>query len=189
MDPDATPWYLRPVVNPAELVLDAGDGSVKAGTVPALIERLTAQDNTGTWENMFRVIFRSRVLTVTIVDMKFVKTFMMTWKSFSELDELFELLTQRYWIEPPEGLRPAELEEWRKLKQQIVRTRVLNTFKTLVTDEDDVLDTEDHYIYGRIKHFLLRDDVAVHSAAKPCLMWVERAVSFSFPDRKKVFCS
>lgn len=46
-NPEATPWYLRSSVNPQELVMDASDGSIKAGTITALIERLTAQDNTG----------------------------------------------------------------------------------------------------------------------------------------------
>lgn len=47
----------------------------------------------------------------------------MTFKSFMSVDELFELLTKRYWISPPPNLKPAELEEWTRLKQQIVRMR------------------------------------------------------------------
>lgn len=47
----------------------------------------------------------------------------MTYKSFTTLDELFDLLVQRYWIQAPEGIKPNELEEWTKLKQHIVRSR------------------------------------------------------------------
>lgn len=47
----------------------------------------------------------------------------MTFKSFMTVDELFELLVQRYWISPPPNLKQSELEEWTRLKQQIVRTR------------------------------------------------------------------
>jgi son of sevenless-like protein len=47
LNPEATPWYLRPDYNDADINLDPADGSVKAGTVAALIERLTAHDNPG----------------------------------------------------------------------------------------------------------------------------------------------
>ena len=47
----------------------------------------------------------------------------MTYKSFTTLNELFELLVQRYWIQQPDGLKPHEQEEWAKLKQHVVRSR------------------------------------------------------------------
>lgn len=47
----------------------------------------------------------------------------MTYKSFTTVNELFELLVHRYWIQPPDGLKPAELEEWTKLKQHVIRSR------------------------------------------------------------------
>ena len=56
-------------------------------------------------------------------DPTFIKNFLMTFKSFMTVDELFELLVQRYWISPPPNLKQSELEEWTRLKQQIVRTR------------------------------------------------------------------
>ena len=48
---------------------------------------------------------------------------MLTFKSFMTVDELFELLSQRFYISPPPNLKPKELEEWVRMKQQIVRTR------------------------------------------------------------------
>lgn len=116
---------------------------------------------------------------------------MMTWKSFTDLDMLFNLLIERYQLEPPEGLKLPEVDEWKKLKQHIVRTRyaqprfsysvvsshfhsVFNTFKTLVMDEDGVLEEEDQYIFTKIKQFLNGDDVKGQAAAKQCLMWLER---------------
>lgn len=39
------------------------------------------------------------------------------------LDELFDLLVQRFWIEPPDGLSPDELEDWTKQKQTSIRLR------------------------------------------------------------------
>lgn len=47
----------------------------------------------------------------------------MTYKSFTTLDELLDLLIERYRMKPPEGLSPPELEEWSKLKQHVVRSR------------------------------------------------------------------
>lgn len=47
----------------------------------------------------------------------------MTYKTFTTLDELFRLLVERFWIQPPDGLNFPELVEWRKLKRQIIRIR------------------------------------------------------------------
>jgi son of sevenless len=30
---------------------------------------------------------------------------------------------QRFWIQPPDGLKPKEREEWTKLKQHIIQMR------------------------------------------------------------------
>lgn len=48
---------------------------------------------------------------------------MITFKSFMNLDELFELLVQRFWIERPESLSLEEIEDWTKQKQQMIRLR------------------------------------------------------------------
>lgn len=47
----------------------------------------------------------------------------MTYKSFTTLDDLFELLVQRFYIQPPDNLSTTELEEWKKLKQHIIQMR------------------------------------------------------------------
>lgn len=47
----------------------------------------------------------------------------MTYKSFTTLDELFNLLVQRFWIQPPGDLKTKELEEWARLKQHIIQLR------------------------------------------------------------------
>lgn len=43
---DLRPWYLRSNFNPSEIVIDT-DHSVKGGTLPALVERLTAHEPPG----------------------------------------------------------------------------------------------------------------------------------------------
>jgi son of sevenless len=55
--------------------------------------------------------------------MTFTKTFLLTYKSFTDVETLFNLLVTRFWIKSPEGLTQPELEEWTKHKQHIIRMR------------------------------------------------------------------
>jgi son of sevenless-like protein len=48
----------------------------------------------------------------------------MTYKSFTTTTELFDHLAARFWIQPPEKLAPPEFEEWKRLKQHVVRARL-----------------------------------------------------------------
>ncbi|KAF7299199.1 hypothetical protein MIND_00868600 [Mycena indigotica] len=153
-EPEAPPkpWYLQPSYSPTEIMMDA-DGGVRAGTVPALVERLTAHEQG---------------------DPTFIKSFLMTFKSFTSVDDLFDLLVQRFWIQPPPKLTPAEREEWGRLKQHIIQARVLNTFKSMIVD-DDVLEKDDLFILERIKEFITTDEVVRFPAAKQLLILIERA--------------
>ncbi|KAJ6584774.1 ras guanine nucleotide exchange factor domain-containing protein [Mycena capillaripes] len=148
----AGPWYLQSTYSPTELVFNP-DGSVRAGTVPALIERLTAHEQG---------------------DPTFIKSFFMTFKSFTTVDDLFDLLVQRFWIQPPPKLTQAEREDWGKLKQHVIQMRVLNTFKSMVVD-DDVLEKDDLFILDRMKEFITTEEVARFPAAKQLLILIERA--------------
>lgn len=47
----------------------------------------------------------------------------MTFKSFTTLDELFDVLVERFRIQPPPGLSLAEHEDWVRLKQHIIQMR------------------------------------------------------------------
>ncbi|KAJ8501924.1 hypothetical protein ONZ51_g290 [Trametes cubensis] len=152
LNADQKPWYLRPNYDQSEILIDP-DGSVRAGTPAALVEQLTAHE---------------------LGDPTFIKNFLMTFKSFMTVDELFELLTKRFWVQPPSGLKPNELEEWTRLKQQVIQLRVLNTFRTMVTD-DDILEKEDMYILGRMKEFASNEEVVTFAAAKQLLILIERA--------------
>ncbi|KAJ7855909.1 ras guanine nucleotide exchange factor domain-containing protein [Mycena olivaceomarginata] len=135
-----------------EIAIDP-DGSVRAGTVPALVERLTAHEQG---------------------DPTFIKSFLMTFKSFATVDDLFDLLVQRFWIQPPPKLTQTEREEWGKLKQHVIQIRVLNTFKSMVVD-DDVLEKDDLFILDRMKEFLTTNALANFPAAKQLLILIERA--------------
>jgi len=71
-------------------------GQVKGGTLDALIERLTRHD---------------------MMDSTFNQTFLLTFKSFTNQEEFFEKLVERFNISPPQGLSEPELELWREKVQ------------------------------------------------------------------------
>jgi son of sevenless len=99
---DYQPWYLRPNYLATDILIEP-DGSVRGGTVPALVERLTAHEQ--------------------VSDPTFGKAFLMTYKSFTTLDEVFDLLVARFHIQPPENLTQLEREDWCKLKQHVIQVR------------------------------------------------------------------
>ncbi|KAK7682391.1 hypothetical protein QCA50_014596 [Cerrena zonata] len=149
---EAKPWYLRPNYDQSEILIDP-DGAVRAGTTTALVERLTAHEHG---------------------DPTFIKNFLMTFRSFMTLQDLFDLLVTRFWIQPPPNLNPTELADWKKLKQHVIRMRVLNTFKTMVTDEE-MLEKDDLWILDKLKEFASDPEVVSAPAAKQLLILIERA--------------
>jgi hypothetical protein len=71
----------------------------------------------------------------------------MTYKSFTTLDEFFDLLTARFRIQPPANLTPSEREEWGKLKQHVIQIRsvLFLTCHKLVTDSFVCLQGSEHF--------------------------------------------
>lgn len=82
--------------------------ALKGGTLLALVEQLTRHDK---------------------LDSSFNSTFLLTYRSFTNARELFELLVKRFSIQPPEGLSNADFEAWRDRKQNPIRFRVVNILK------------------------------------------------------------
>jgi hypothetical protein len=120
---DTVPWYLRPNYDPSEIIIDP-DGSVRGGTVPALVERLTAHEHGGTsCERIIRDSSDQPLVGERLTDPQFIKTFLMTFKSFTTLDELFNLLVARFNTEPPLNLSTPEHQNWVKLKRRIIQAR------------------------------------------------------------------
>ncbi|KAG6868223.1 hypothetical protein C0993_005999 [Termitomyces sp. T159_Od127] len=150
---DNKPWYLRPSYSPEDILIEA-DNTVKGGTLPALVERLTAHDQ---------------------VDPTFNQAFLMTFKSFTTVNELFNLLVARFRLEPPAELKPEELKDWEKQKKHLIQIRVINTFVTMLKD-DDILEKEDFHILERMKAFVSSDEVSQFGAAKQVLVYIDRAI-------------
>ncbi|VDB85607.1 unnamed protein product [Peniophora sp. CBMAI 1063] len=134
-----------------DIIVDS-DGKVYAGTVPALVKRLVAHECT---------------------DTGFTKTFLMSFKSFTEVDTLVGLLVERFWITPPRGLNGVQEEEWRRLKQHVIRTRVLNTMKTMLLD-DDILEEKDMHILDKIVEFARHGEVKEKAAGRQLLSHIQR---------------
>ncbi|KAG6819992.1 hypothetical protein H0H93_006695 [Arthromyces matolae] len=149
---DSKPRYLRPDYTPEEILTDH-DNSVKGGTLPALVERLTPHDQ---------------------VDPSFNQAFLMTFKFFTSVDDLFDLLVARFRIEPPPDLNPDEFEDWTKQKKNFVQLRVINTFVAMLRD-DDLVGKEDHQILQRLQAFVTSDEVSQVPAAKQVLVYINRA--------------
>ena len=96
------------------------NGSVKAGTVPALVKRLTDHEHVG---KQLSILVLSVDSTAVQLDSTFMTTFLMTYRSFTTVDQLFDLLVQRFYLQPPRGLEPLELENWMKLEQHVIQMR------------------------------------------------------------------
>jgi son of sevenless len=106
---DETPDYLR-LEYEHELAWDykMTPPTIRGGSLMALAEQLTRHDK---------------------LDSNFNNTFLLTYRSFTTARELFELLVHRFGIQPPEGLSPADFENWRERKQSPIRFRVVNILK------------------------------------------------------------
>ena len=67
-----------------------------------------------------------------------------------------------------------------------VGIRVLNTFKSMIVD-NDILEDEDSFIFERMKEFISNEDVQGFAAAKQLGIHIERAVSFIFLECLEFF--
>ncbi|KAJ4464224.1 hypothetical protein C8J55DRAFT_286787 [Lentinula edodes] len=70
----------------------------------------------------------------------------------------------------------------RSRKRNIVQFRVINTFKSMLTDED-ILEKDDSYILARMKEFVLSEDVAQVIASRSLLALIERVQKFGETKR------
>ncbi|KAG6917535.1 hypothetical protein DXG01_002170 [Tephrocybe rancida] len=137
------PWYLRPNHNVEDILIEPNN-TVKGGTLPALVEHLTAHD---------------------YVDPIFNNAFLSTFKSFMKVEKLYDLLLARFAIEPPPSLKPDELDLWKEQKKQVVQIRVINIFITMLKD-NKILDREDSHILERIRSFALLGEASQFNISK-----------------------
>ncbi|KAL2002364.1 hypothetical protein VTN02DRAFT_113 [Thermoascus thermophilus] len=109
-EPEETPWFLK-FDHEGEVFYDTkGDVlTLKCGTLAGLVEQLTRHDK---------------------LDASFNNTFLLTYRSFTTANELFEMLVDRFCIQPPYGLNKDEMQMWVDRKQKPIRFRVVNILKS-----------------------------------------------------------
>ncbi|KAI5120791.1 hypothetical protein M0805_002418 [Coniferiporia weirii] len=127
------PWYLKPSYSSDEIKLEY-DGSVRAGTLSALVERLTVDPLKMAREKMYR------------------DAFLTTFITFTTAREFFDLLIERFEMDYPPSLTQEESNEWREKKLRPVQKRVLTILSMWL--ENHGLLQDDPHIAPRMKDFL-----------------------------------
>jgi hypothetical protein len=84
------------------------DGKIRAGTLNKLVEYMTSE---------------------MVVDLDYMKAFLLTYRSFTTPDQLYSKLIERYNMPQPENLSPEELENWKRNKLRPVQLRVCSAMK------------------------------------------------------------
>ncbi|KAF3903427.1 hypothetical protein ABW20_dc0101125 [Dactylellina cionopaga] len=109
--PEPDPWFLAPDEESDDQIqyVDKDRGIIRGGTLELLVVNLTRHDSLST---------------------DFNNTFLLTYKSFTTANALFDLLTDRFNIQPPNNLTSAEYKLWVERKQKPIRLRVLNILKS-----------------------------------------------------------
>ncbi|KAF9435094.1 hypothetical protein BGZ76_006906 [Entomortierella beljakovae] len=164
--PVEQPWYLGHEYLPADISFNM-EGHVKGGTLPALVERLTLHDG---------------------LDLNFVATFLLTYRSFATTEQLFTLLFRRFIVTPPAGLDNYEQEQWQEKKLTPIRLRVFNIIKSWLENYYLEDEAEDRQILSKIKEFsessIMRD--AMSFAAVQLIKLVERRETSDGSFRKLI---
>ncbi|KAI0375492.1 ras GEF [Pilatotrama ljubarskyi] len=151
-------WYLRPVYGDDEIQLDA-EGNVAAGTLRALVERLTVDFPKPSLETRYR------------------HAFLTTFKSFATAEEVFDLLLEQYNISHPTALNLKELEQWKEKKLKPARRRVLAVLHEW-TEEFGLLH-DDAYLARRLVDFVssITSPPQLAAPAREVLKALERFMS------------
>lgn len=131
---DDNPWFLG-LDHPNEVFYDSkvNPPQLKHGTLTGLVEQLTRHDR---------------------LDAVFNGTFLLTYRSFTTAQELFELLVRRFSIQPPAGISKQDLSTWEESKQKLVRFRVVNVLKSWLEHYwMEGNDDDSHHLLDRIYSF------------------------------------
>ncbi|THH19381.1 hypothetical protein EW146_g1783 [Bondarzewia mesenterica] len=160
------PWYLRPGHGDDEIKVEF-DGSVRAGTLSALVERLVVDSLKLSQQETFR------------------RVFLTTFRTFATANEVYDLLISHYEMTQPEGLDLEALDVWKKDKMRPTQKRVLSVL-TLWLEEHDMLN-QDPDIPPRLQAFLSQRHSApsLSLTAKHMLISLER-LTFADPNPPEV---
>jgi son of sevenless len=141
--------------------------SLRGGTLVALVEQLTRHDR---------------------LDSDFNNTFLLTYRSFTSANELFELLVKRWGIQPPYGLAQDDYQTWVEKKQKPIQFRVVNILKNWFDSYWMEGNSEEaKRLMERVLTFA-KEHVATTNTpgAAPLMTSVEQRLSGSGPANKRL---
>ena len=138
----SVPWALQPMhSDPVQI---DGNGNIW-GTLDGLIDKLTteapARDQIR--ESGHKILPSLLTLLAEAADdLKYRNVFLMTFRTFTSADTLFDMLVQRYGRGMPRNLTTAEAQEWRN--QTIGIQRNVLTVCTMWVEAHRLLEEEPH---------------------------------------------
>ncbi|ODN75196.1 hypothetical protein L202_06394 [Cryptococcus amylolentus CBS 6039] len=148
-----TPWYMMDDYVPGEIIFD-DKGAVKAGTLRALVVRLTSH---------------------SITDTPFFQAFLLTFRSFTDPTELFEHLADRYYLPTPESLLPEQYDEWKNKKKWYIQLRVVNALRQWL--DKHFVRAADEEILDKVEYLALKmpgEDTKAELMSKQLLQLVAK---------------
>jgi son of sevenless-like protein len=163
-----TPDFLR-LDHENEITYDmkVNPPALRGGTLVALVEQLTRHDR---------------------LDSDFNNTFLLTYRSFTNASELFELLVKRWGIQPPYGLSQDDYQVWVDKKQKPIQFRVVNILKNWFdTYWMEGNDEDAKRLMERVLTFA-KEHVATTNTpgAAPLMTSVEQRLSGAGPSIKRL---
>ncbi|TBU50019.1 ras GEF [Dichomitus squalens] len=152
-------WYLRPMYSGEHEIQILPDGSVSAGTLRALVERLTVDFPKPIQETRYR------------------QAFLTTYKSFASAEEVLDLLIAQFSVTHPSTLTFKELEQWKEKKLKPTRRRVLTVLQ--VWSEQFGLLVDDPHLARRVVDFVssITSPPPLAAIARDVLKSLERYIS------------
>jgi son of sevenless-like protein len=149
---DGTPWYLRPQYADQ---LDTDDkGNVRFGSLLSLFEMLTFPPKPTSEFGEAQAHYGSD--TDELADLAQYKTFtnvfLMTFRTFTTADHLFDMLVERFHLKPYESLTETEFLNWKANLRTPVQRLVLEILKRWL--ENYQLSEEEPHIEQPLKEFL-----------------------------------
>jgi len=171
------PWFLNPLH--ADQLDEDGKGNVRSGTLAALVERLTleAPPETQVSATKQSSFWLGRMVPEPTTDLRtFADIFLMTFRTFTTADMLYEMLLERFYLLPSKELGDAEVRLWKAHVREPVQARTLDIF-SMWLDEYNMLEEEPH-LCPRLAEFLksiVSSTLAARSSS--LLQTLERLVS------------
>lgn len=117
------------------------------------------------------------VFTGSSVDRAFRHSFLLTFRTLGTANEIFDLLLDRYYMDAPEGITMAELEDWKVRCLLPTQRRVLQVFTGWLVEHAMIED--DPPIARRLQDFLseITGSAENVSLAQQVMKTLERLVS------------